>query len=339
MVISRNPDKNRIGGVMYRAVDIADEHAAPVVFEEFHPRVVFHTAAPNPFAQGPKDPIYQIINVDGTKNLLACASAAPTAKIFVYTSSASVIDLKSFLNADESTQVLTASSKKNPYSKTKAITETLVLQANNPHGGNDTDLRTVSIRPSGIYGEDDTGIVGNALSMLRQGRTGVQLGSNTSPFDWTYVESAVSAHILATRVLLSQIGNNSASVEGPKIDGEAFFVTDDEPIPLWDFLRKVWTTAGWDGSREKVRIISTQVALWLAVVFEWIYWIGTFGGLPQSFNKRKVELACFPRTFDITKAKTRLGYVPLVSPDEGIRRAVEFALQTEHAHDSAKKQK
>ena len=42
--------------------------------------------------------------------------------------------------------------------------------------------------------------------------------------------------------------------------------------------------------------------------------------------RQQVQYTCMTRYFNINKAKQRLGYSPIVSMDEGIRRGVKDAL-------------
>ncbi|MCJ1306967.1 hypothetical protein MMC25_000611 [Agyrium rufum] len=169
-VISRRPNYNLIDSVTYRAADITEEASLRTIITELGPHIIFHTAPPGPFAKGPGDPVYQDINVRGTANLLACAAASPSAKIFVYTSSASVLDRKEFTSADETWPTLSASSKGNPYSTTKTIADYLVLDASDPTGRSGSGLRTVTIRPFGIYGPGDPLIIASALARFEAGQ-------------------------------------------------------------------------------------------------------------------------------------------------------------------------
>ncbi|MCJ1307504.1 erg26, C-3 sterol dehydrogenase [Agyrium rufum] len=321
-VLSRNPRDNRMPGVTYHSVDITDIEAVRAKFEELHPQVVFHTAAPPPFPRSPKDPIYNQVNVVGTQNLLTCATESPTATSFIYTSSASVVAVNPCISVDETAPVHIASSSANLYSKTKALAEAAVLKANNPQAESYCGLRTVVLRPSGMYGERDPTLLTNVLQVLENGKENVQLGENTNLWDYTYAGNAANAHILAAHTL----HKGTHDPHAPKVDGEVFFITDGDSLPFWDFIHKVWAAAGWQQSQAKIRVISTRTALVLASIFEWLYWVATLGRLLSSFNKQKVEYCCYTRTFCIDKAKERLEYKAMVSTDEGIRRGVQSIL-------------
>lgn len=63
----------------------------------------------------------------------------------------------------------------------------------------------------------------------------------------------------------------------------------------------------------------------LMTVWEWIFWAFTAGGTPQ-VTVKMLRYTTQTRNFDNTKAKKRLGYVPRVSIEEGLRRGVEWHL-------------
>ncbi|KAG5009877.1 hypothetical protein JHK87_018392 [Glycine soja] len=62
----------------------------------------------------------------------------------------------------------------------------------------------------------------------------------------------------------------------------------------------------------------------IAHLVEWIYkQLGPYGmKLPQLIPSRIRLISC-SRTFDCSKAKDRLGYAPIVTPQEGLRRTIE----------------
>lgn len=119
-----------------------------------------------------------------------------------------------------------------------------------------------------------------------------------------------------------------------RVDGEAFFVTNDEPWPFWEFIRTVGATAGYDTKREDIWVVPTSSFYVIAVVAEWFIWIISFGRRESHINRQMVKYLTMNRTFDITKAKKRLGYRPEVGIEEGIRRAVGAYMSTEVTHMS-----
>ena len=170
-VLSRNPNRNRLPGVSYHAGDISNLQAIQSLLDELKPRVIIHAAAPSGHAVTGNPPVYRETNIKGTTNLLACAARVSSPVAFVYTSTSVVIVGSEHNLADESSPVLNASSKENEYAKTKAIADTLVLEANDPGKETENGLRTACIRLTAMYGERDTQITPNLLGLLRRGKT------------------------------------------------------------------------------------------------------------------------------------------------------------------------
>lgn len=329
-VLSRDPNRNRLPGVSYRAGDISKPETIQPLLDELKPRVIIHAAAPSGHAVTGNASVYQETNVDGTANLLACAAKTPSTVALVYTSTAIVIVGSEHNFANESSPVLNASSKENEYAKTKAIADTLVLEANDLGNESGKGLRTACIRLTAMYGERDTQITPNLLGLLRRGENRFQLGDNSNLFDWVHVENAATAHVLAAKALLAESASPEEEDKGAKVSGEAFFITDDAPLPFWDLPRKIWAAAGHPISPDKVWVIPTKWALRSAVAVEWIVWALSLGmKRPQTFSRQAVEYCCLTRTFCIDKAKERLGYVARGNVEEGVRQAVEWILKDE----------
>lgn len=160
------------------------------------------------------------------------------------------------------------------------------------------------------------------LQASLRGQSRFQLGGNDNLFDYTYVQNIAYAHILAAAGLLETWCRPTAPLDHEKIDGEAFIITNDSPTYFWDFARAVWKEAGdtVGTDPEKVWVLGIGFALVIARIMEFI--LGIFGKEP-SLNTYKVRFSVMTRYFSIVKAKQRLGYQPLVSLEEGIRRGVK----------------
>ena len=329
-VLSRNPNNNRLPGVSYHAGDISNPEKIQSLLDELRPRVIIHTASPISHVSG-STAVYQETNVQGTANLLACAAQTPSTIAFVYTSSTVVMAGSESNFADETSPVRNASSKENEYAKTKAIADTLVLEANHPGNEYEKGLRTACLRITAMYGERDTQVTPKFLEILRRGGIRFQLGDNSNLCDWVHVENAATAHILAAKALVNESASSEEQDKALKVSGEAFFITDGAPLPFWDLPRKMWATAGHQISAEdKVWVISANWALLLATTFEWIVWALSLGTQrPQRFSRQAVEYCCLTHTYCIDKAKKRLGYVACDKTEEGVRKAVAWVLKKE----------
>ncbi|KAL2262852.1 hypothetical protein VTK26DRAFT_9239 [Humicola hyalothermophila] len=318
---NRRPDSD---GVAYYEADITDADRLESIFQKTRPDVVIHTASPP--AQGNSSVSHELfkkVNVDGTAAVVkACQNTG--VKALVYTSSASVMsdNKNDLINADERWPTVRGKDQTEYYSETKAAAEELVLAANRAPEA--PKLLTCAIRPSGIMGEGDTMVLYHMINIYRQGRSNVQVGDNDNLFDFTYVENVAHAHLLAARALLVTAKSSTVPLDHERVDGEAFIITNDSPVYFWDFCRAVWAAAGSPHGTEHVWTLSREVGMVLGFLSE------VFFGIirkPPTFNRQRIVYSCMTRYYNITKAKRRLGYKPLVSLDEGIKRSVKWTLE------------
>lgn len=120
-VVDLRCSHNRKDGARYFEADITDADKLAKVFADAKPDVVIHTASP--LAAGDdvsSKELYDRVNVDGTKNVIAaCQNAGVTA--LVYTSSASIVsdNENDIINADERWPVLSGKMQPVYYSETK----------------------------------------------------------------------------------------------------------------------------------------------------------------------------------------------------------------------------
>lgn len=319
-VLDLRTTHNRLPAVSYYDGDITSITAVHHILHQVRPQVIIHTASPVVAEFKGSSALYYKVNVDGTRILLECAGQIGSVQAFVYTSSASVIhdSVSDLVNADESLPVLRYPKQTEIYSHTKGLAEDLVLSWNRKYSG----MSTVAIRPAGIFGEGDVQMLPNMLNVYYTGKTKVQLGDNRNWFDFTYVGNAAYAHILAAEKLLLTPSHSLTNHE--RVDGEAFLVTNDEPFHFWDFARTVWAVAGDKTNPKDVWVIPKTASLILATVMEWIFWVLFFGTRQPSFTRQKVKFTCMTRTYSIDKVKNRLGYKPLWSMEEGIKRGVTW---------------
>lgn len=180
-------------------------------------------------------------------------------------------------------------------------------------------------------------LVHHAVQIYRDGKDGVQVGENTNLFDFTYAENAAHGHLLAALALLATHakakaggpgggGGASAPLDYERVDGEAFLITNDEPVYFWDMMRAIWHAAGSRRGPRDHWVLGRELGITLGFASE------VFFGLirkPPSFNRQRIIYSCMTRYYDISKAKRRLGYRPLVGLTEGVRRSVQWTLEQE----------
>ena len=325
-VLDFNLDRNRCDAVDYHRANICVKSDVESVLNKVRPQVIIHTASPIAMASN-NSALYYAVNVDGTRNLLECARDLKTVNAFVYTSSASVAHdtVSNLVNADESFPLLFLPVQKDVYGHTKALADDLVRNFNDPEHG----LLTVCLRPAGMFGEGDMNTLTKMIENAQAGKNKYQVGSGENLFDWTYVANAASAHLLASEALL--IETSPVESPRPRIAGEAFFITNDDPMPFWDFVRALGEAAGYPVRKEDVRVIPQGLGLAMALIAEWIVWLMSFGKQTSTMNRAGIRYSCLTRTYSIDKARTMLGYNPKVDMKEGIRRSADWWLADKHA--------
>jgi nucleoside-diphosphate-sugar epimerase len=288
----RSPELDALGVTQHQG-DLADPIAVARAATDCD--LVFHVAAKAGVGGRYRD--YHRVNVVGTANVLTACRHHGIARL-VYTSSPSVVfDGRDMAGVDES--VPYPSHYEAAYPRTKAIAERMVLHANGP------TLATVALRPHLIWGPGDNHLIPRLLARARAGRLR-RIGRESKLIDHVYIDNAADAHLLAADGL----------TPGSPIVGKAYFITQGEPMPLWDLVNRILAAAGLG---PVTRSMPARLAYAAGGIMEMIY--GVFWPREEPPLTRFVarELAT-AHWFDITAARRDLGYEPKVSLDEGLRR-------------------
>jgi sterol-4alpha-carboxylate 3-dehydrogenase (decarboxylating) len=106
---------------------------------------------------------------------------------------------------------------------------------------------------------------------------------------------------------------------GEQIAGQAFFITNGEPVYFWDFTRTVWRNLG--HVPPPIWTIPTSFGEIIATIAEYASW---FTGKEPGFTKFRVAQATLNRCYDIEKARRLLGYEPIVGLDDGMKRWTDW---------------
>lgn len=159
-------------------------------------------------------------------------------------------------------------------------------------------------------------MIPGAMKVLADGKTHFQIGPNNNLFDMTYIENAAHAHLLAAAALLEQDENTPAEYQAA---GEAFFITNGEPVYFWDFMRAIWKRY-----QNPINEKFTVLPFWLGLVLGGACdAVAAVTGKEMAFSTFRVKFTTLNRYFNIKKAKLRLGYEPIVSLEEGLKRACD----------------
>ncbi|XP_024139944.1 sterol-4-alpha-carboxylate 3-dehydrogenase, decarboxylating [Oryzias melastigma] len=295
-------------GVTFHQGDLCDKQALLSALQDAS--LVFHCASPAPGSDDRQ--LFERVNVVGTQTVIQACMEAGVQKL-VLTSSASVVyegtDIK---NGKEDLPY--ARKPIDYYTQTKIKQEKLVLEACNKQKG----FLTVAIRPHGIFGPRDPQLVPILVDTARRGKMKFIIGNGANLVDFTYVENVVHGHILAAERLRP---------DSP-ICGKPYHITNDEPIPFWDFMSEVLVGLGYAAPRFHLPyrlVYGLALLLWLLTVL-----LRPFVSFKPTFTPMRVALAGTYHYYSCERAKEHLGYKPVVSLKEGIARTVQSYPHLKH---------
>jgi nucleoside-diphosphate-sugar epimerase len=309
-VLGRTPAPDlEVRGVRFIRASLDDSAAVQAACAGME--TVFHTAA-RVGVWGRYDDFHRT-NVLGTRALLE-GCRAHGVKYFVHTSTPSVVyNGRDLANADESLPLTTACPS--PYPLTKALAEREVLAANS------ASLRTIALRPHLIWGVGDPHLVPRVLARARTGRLRI-IGSGHNRVDLVHIENAVDAHLLAESALRQchLIGDIDA---GRDPSGRAYFITNGEPVALWEWINGLLAALGEPPVTKK---ISLGTASALGALCEAAWRVLPLRGEPPMTRFIATELAK-NHWFDLTAARRDLGYAPRISMAAGTAELVAHLKQ------------
>lgn len=259
---------------------------------------VFHVAA-LPGIGGRWDDYYET-NTLGTRYVLEGCRRGGVRKL-VYTSSPSV----TFGGTPQS-----GVNESEPYPRrwlahyphSKALAEAEVLKANGD------ELLTCALRPHLIWGPDDPHLIPRLLERASKNQL-VQVGKGTNLIDTTYVDNGADAHLQAADALAL----------GSPVAGQAYFISDAEPVGCWQWIGELLALAGLPPIHRRISF----PAAWAAGhLLEWKHRLLNDPREPRMTRFLAAQLA-LDHWFDVSKAERDFGYVPAISREEGMRRLAE----------------
>lgn len=284
-------------GVRQVSGDVADKDALTAAAKSCD--IIFHVAAKAGIWGEYSE--YQHANVTGTEAVIAACRANNISRLVATGSPSVVFDGRDIEGGDESLPY--PDHYEAHYPQTKMLAELLVLRANSP------GLATVSLRPHLIWGPGDNHLVPRIIRKAKAGRL-KRIGNRLCLADTIYIDNAATAHLLAADRLCP----------GSQIAGKAYFISNDEPVPLWDMVDRILAAGGLPPVRGK---ISPELARFIGAGCEKVWSLLRLAGEPPLTRFVANELST-AHWFDISAAKRDLGYVPDISIEEGLKRLHEW---------------
>jgi nucleoside-diphosphate-sugar epimerase len=250
--------------------------------------VAFHLAAHLGQWGAPED--FERGNVTGTRNALAACEQAGVRRFVHCGTEAALMAGEPLVNVNETAPRRPDS--KALYSATKARAEEAVLAANRE------GFETMSVRPRFVWGADDTTLLPNILAMVKAGRfSWIDGGTHLTAI--THVDNVAEGLVLAA--------------ERGK-PGEVYFVTDGDPVVFREFLSELIAAKGVEPPK---RSVPGWIARLAAPATETAWRVLPLKGEPP-LTRFAYWVSAQECTIDITKARSELGYAPVVSKQQGL---------------------
>ena len=229
-------------------------------------------------------------NVAGTRNALEASRRAGVSRFVHCGTEAAILAGQGLHDADESEPLRPDSPAL--YSATKAEAEALVLAANGD------GIETVAVRPRFVWGAGDTTLLPEIAAAVEDGKF-AWVGGGAHRTSITHVDNVVEGLVGAAE-----------SGRG----GEAYFVTDGDPVVFREFISELLRTRGIEAPD---RNVPGWVASGLARGGELAWRLLPLRGSPP-LTRFALWAATRECTLDDSKARSELGYEPVRSREEGL---------------------
>ncbi|MFQ5416381.1 MAG: NAD-dependent epimerase/dehydratase family protein [Myxococcota bacterium] len=229
-------------------------------------------------------------NLQGTRNVYAAARKAGVRRALHLSTEAVLLSGGPLRNADETTPM--PASPAGGYSKTKAEAERIALESD----GDGLDV--VVLRPRFVWGRDDTTALPQLIDAARSGRLS-WIGGGRYLMSTTHIANVVHGVTLAL-----ERGRG----------GEVYFISDGEPVEFRSFITALLGTQG-------VEPPSREVPRWVVAA---VVCIGdalarmTGGAVHGPMSWQEYAVLGVEVTLNIEKARSELGYQPIVTREEGL---------------------
>lgn len=260
--------------------------------------IAFHAAA-LPSEWGTREE-FERANVTGTANTLSGCRDAQVPRLVHVGTEAACFDMQPLVRIDESEPLRPDS--RVLYSATKARAEQLVLAANAP------DFETVVLRPRLVWGRGDPNILPGFVAAIEAGR-----------FTWV----GDGAHLTSTTHIDNAVHGLRLAAERGR-PGEAYFVTDGEPVVFRQFITEL---LGTQGVTPPTRNTPRAVLRAAAAASEATWRALSLRGEPP-VTRLAYFLIANETTIEIGKAREELGYEPMTTITAGMAQLRAAAGET-----------
>ena len=256
--------------------------------------VVFHIAAVYRQA-GVSTDTYRAVNATAVGDLIEAAGRARVRRV-VHCSTVGVHGDVEHPPANEDSPIKPG----DVYQVTKLEGERLAREAARRFG-----VEVTIVRPSGIYGPGDRRLL-KLFRGVGRGRW-ITLGSGKIYYHLTYIDDLVTG--------LRLCGGHPAAAN------RTYILAGGEVTTLNEVVSLVAAVAGVPAPRWHVPVWP----VWILAAF--LETVSVPFGIEPPLYRRRVDFFTKSRAFDITRARTELGYAPKVGLREGITRTLDWYRQ------------
>jgi nucleoside-diphosphate-sugar epimerase len=237
--------------------------------------------------------VHEQTNVEGTRAVRDAAREAGVRRL-VHVSSVAVYGADSRSPVPESAPLPRNVNRWAYYQRSKIAAEQLVT--NGAAGG----LEVVVVRPGIIYGPGRLPVPGE----VQLGATRVMIGSGKNNLPYVYIDDVVDGILLALTV--------------PGAAGEVYNLADAPDLDAKSLAERTAEILG-----ETLRVLPLPVAP-LTMLARALERRREEAGaeIPPQLSQFQIEQRVRDLRYDVSKARTELGWTPAVTLDEGLRRAL-----------------
>ncbi len=240
---------------------------------------------------------YRKVNVEGLRHLLDAVRGRSLDR-FVLVSTLGVYAARHHFGTDETEPL--PESHIDGYTQSKVEAERLALEYHRRQ-----QVPVTVLRPGFIYGPRDRSVLPRIVTRLRE-RSVIYIARGRYALNTTYVSNLVDAILLA--------------VDHPAAVGEVFNITDGEFVSKRRFFEAIADGVGVPRPKGSVPVwLARFIANWRESVFR-----RKNKPHPPRATQAQLKFAGLNLDFSIAKARTKLGYTPRVSFDDGMKKAIEW---------------
>lgn len=252
--------------------------------------------------------LYRETHVEGTRTLLKACQGQPQLRRIVYVSTTGVHGVTGKAPAAEDAPLAPT----NPYEATKLEGEQLALAAYREQG-----LPVTVVRPGLVYGPGDLHLLSFFVA-IKKGLFRV-IDGGKALLHPVYIDDLVAALLLCA--------------ERPQATGRSYNIAGERPVTVRELATAIAHALGKE-------LPAGSIPIWLANLAS-----DTFAVIPGMQGQRapltrsRVEFLTSSRTYDISRARSELGYAPKVALEEGMNLTALWYYKQRYLDDPSRSQR